>query len=325
MRRRRPVHDADRAARLRPPRRAHHPAGRPAGAGAGPLAPDRSARRRPGRTGRLGDRSTPPPGSLAFGTTVARYFDIVGMDPRGVGQSTPLQCLDTSRRTRSSPPTRRRTPRPRSPGLDRVDRAARRGAAWPSDRGLTEHISTDRGGQGHGHPAGRARGAAAGLPRGVVRHASRRHVRQPLPRARRPDGARRRGRPRAEQRAARLWGRHAASRPLWTPSSRTASATAAAHWATTSRPRSTGSASCSSRSTSTRCPLGTDRKLTEGLAIGRHRRIRSTRGSSGRAYVTRCSRRSSTATEVSCWSWPTPTTTADRTASPTTAPTRCTP
>jgi pimeloyl-ACP methyl ester carboxylesterase len=34
-------------------------------------------------------------GALAFGPTVARYFDLVGMDPRGVGQSTPLECLST--------------------------------------------------------------------------------------------------------------------------------------------------------------------------------------------------------------------------------------
>ncbi len=37
-------------------------------------------------------------GSLAFGATVARYFDIVGMDPRGVGESRPLECLRTAAR-----------------------------------------------------------------------------------------------------------------------------------------------------------------------------------------------------------------------------------
>ena len=35
-------------------------------------------------------------GSLQFGPTLARYFDIVGMDPRGVGRSAPIQCLDTA-------------------------------------------------------------------------------------------------------------------------------------------------------------------------------------------------------------------------------------
>jgi pimeloyl-ACP methyl ester carboxylesterase len=34
-------------------------------------------------------------GSLQFGTPLSRTFDIVGFDPRGVGQSDPLECLDT--------------------------------------------------------------------------------------------------------------------------------------------------------------------------------------------------------------------------------------
>ena len=34
-------------------------------------------------------------GSLAFGAKLARYFDLIGLDPRGVGQSTPLTCGDT--------------------------------------------------------------------------------------------------------------------------------------------------------------------------------------------------------------------------------------
>ncbi|MET0839997.1 MAG: alpha/beta hydrolase, partial [Marmoricola sp.] len=34
-------------------------------------------------------------GALTFGSTLSRYFDIVGMDPRGVAQSTPLECGDT--------------------------------------------------------------------------------------------------------------------------------------------------------------------------------------------------------------------------------------
>ena len=34
-------------------------------------------------------------GSLQFGTPLSRAYDIVGFDPRGVGQSDPVQCLDT--------------------------------------------------------------------------------------------------------------------------------------------------------------------------------------------------------------------------------------
>jgi len=34
-------------------------------------------------------------GAFTFGAQLTRYFDIVGMDPRGVGRSTPLECGDT--------------------------------------------------------------------------------------------------------------------------------------------------------------------------------------------------------------------------------------
>ncbi len=59
------------------------------------------------RTGKIGTLFVNPGGpgasgqqyaaaaSLAFGSALLRKFDIVGWDPRGVGESTPVRCLDT--------------------------------------------------------------------------------------------------------------------------------------------------------------------------------------------------------------------------------------
>ncbi len=200
VRRGRPVRDPDRAARLRPPRRAHHPPGRPARAGAGALPPRRSARRRPGRPG-VPATQYAAAGSSAFGTTVARYFDLVGMDPRGVGESTPLQCLDTQQEDAFLDTD----PSPDTPAeVAQVDASIRKlgDACLAHDRGLTEHMSTVEAAKDMdilraalGEPKLDYHGASYGT-------LARRDVRQPLPHARRQDGARRRDRPRAEQRAA---------------------------------------------------------------------------------------------------------------------------
>ena len=60
------------------------------------------------RTGKIGTLFVNPGGpgasgqqyaaaaSLAFGSALLRKFDIVGWDPRGVGESTPVRCLDTA-------------------------------------------------------------------------------------------------------------------------------------------------------------------------------------------------------------------------------------
>ena len=80
-------------------------------------------------------------GSMAFGTTVARYFGLVGMDPRGVGQSTPLQCLDTQQEDAFL----NTDPSPDTPAeVAQVDAAIRKlgEACLAHDRGLTEHMST---------------------------------------------------------------------------------------------------------------------------------------------------------------------------------------
>ena len=80
-------------------------------------------------------------GAEEFGTTVARYFDLVGMDPRGVGQSTPLQCLDTQQEDAFL----NTDPSPDTPAeVTQVDASIRKlgDACLAHDRGLTEHMST---------------------------------------------------------------------------------------------------------------------------------------------------------------------------------------
>ncbi|MBV9832193.1 MAG: alpha/beta fold hydrolase [Marmoricola sp.] len=80
-------------------------------------------------------------GAAAFGPTLARYFDLVGMDPRGVGQSTPIRCLDTQQQDEFL----NTDPSPDTPAeVAQVDASIRRlgDACLAHDRGLTEHMST---------------------------------------------------------------------------------------------------------------------------------------------------------------------------------------
>ena len=80
-------------------------------------------------------------GAAAFGDQVARYFDIVGVDPRGVGESTPLACVDTKQkdellRADPDPDTQAEVAR-----MDRLNRAFGEGCLARSGD-LTRHIST---------------------------------------------------------------------------------------------------------------------------------------------------------------------------------------
>ena len=135
-------------------------------------------------------------------TPLLDAFDIVGFDPRGTGESTPVDCLHRRRarrvpRRRPRPRRRRRGARVRRRRLARVRRGLRSNSRRP---GRPRHHG--RGRAGHGHAAGRAGRATARLPRRVVRHLARRDVRRAVPRAGRPAGARRRGRLSLDNRAA---------------------------------------------------------------------------------------------------------------------------
>ena len=106
-----------------------------------PTGPEsRPARGQPGRARRL-RRRLRRAGPGVVRQQLARYYDIVGFDPRGVGKSTPLDV----RRHQADRRVPRRRPRPRHPGrgrdLDRLTREYGEGCLTHSGD-LARHIST---------------------------------------------------------------------------------------------------------------------------------------------------------------------------------------
>jgi pimeloyl-ACP methyl ester carboxylesterase len=80
-------------------------------------------------------------GSFTFGDQLTNYFDIVGFDPRGVGQSTPLECAGTAQTDQFLSAD----PDPDTPAevsrLDRLTREFGQGCLTRSGD-LTRHVST---------------------------------------------------------------------------------------------------------------------------------------------------------------------------------------
>ena len=139
-------------------------------------------------------------GAYAFSQGILEHYDVVGFDPRGVGQSTPLTCLDTEQMDAF-------LAQDQDP-----DNAAERAAYARSVTAFGDACLKNSGSAGsphvdQGHRPGRRRPAAgarpgqADLPRRVVRDLDRRAVRAGVPRPGRPDGARRRRRPGPGRRA----------------------------------------------------------------------------------------------------------------------------
>ena len=129
-----------------------------------------------------------------FSPDLQERFDIVGFDPRGVGASTAIECVDdaTLDRLNANDPT--------------PDDAAERDALIDGCGGVrvglrarerqpaAAHDHRGRGARHGGDPQGARRGQAL-VPGLLVRHLPRRRVRAPVPRPRARVRPRRRGRP----------------------------------------------------------------------------------------------------------------------------------
>ena len=183
--------------------------------------------------------------------TVKQRFDIVEMDPRGVGNSGGLHCSDPGTSGPASGTGAKVDPVPVTPeGRDRADRSRPRlrASVCPASRGAPRPHRHDRRRPRPGAAAQGARRRAPHVPRHLVRHAARRDVRGSLPDPRARAGARRRDRRRAaELRAVDGAGGRvptAARRVL----RRRARAAARGGRASRSRTRSTGSSNGSARS-----------------------------------------------------------------------------
>ena len=111
---------------------------------------------------------------IFFGEPLRKAFDIVGFDPRGVGASTPVDCLQR----RAARRLRRLRPRPGDAGRRRAGSTSSSSAFGEGCVELSGELARPhvdgRGGQGHGHHPGRAGPGADGLLRRLLRHPPRR-------------------------------------------------------------------------------------------------------------------------------------------------------
>ena len=191
-------------------------------------------------------------GSISFGTKLARYFDIVGVDPRGVGKSTTLECAGTEQTDEFLSAD----PDPDTPEeVSRLDRLTRElGEGCLSRSGdLARHISTvevakdmDILRAALGERQLDYLGASYGTFIGATyADLFPKHVRRMV-----LDGA---IDPSLSQPRSWTSGRPRASRPPCAPTSRTVWRRAAASWGRPSTRERGGSASCSTTSTPGRC------------------------------------------------------------------------
>ena len=268
----------------------------------------------PGGPGASGMSAVPSlfgSGAGAEGPLTAR-FDVVGLDPRGVGASTPDDRLPhrrrvggRARRPRRRPlPGRRRADRGREPPVrPALHRARRRGR--PRPRRHPRRRPRPR------RPARRARRPAADLPRLLLRHPARVDLRRGLPAERPGAGPRRRAGPEpVDRRPVRRAGRRLPA-GVRRVRGRVRAGRATARSAPTRAERPRRSRRSPARSSTARWPSATAPSATRTRSPGSPRRSTCRRRG---PRSPRASRRWPRATARSCCCWPTSTSTAARTA-----------
>ena len=181
------------------------------------------------RTGKIGTLFLNPGGpggsgleyaaaaAAVLGAAVLRKFDVIGWDPRGVGESTPVRCLDTAAMDNFVGADGSPDDEAEIAALDKAAKVLADGCEQRSGE-LLPHVVHEGRGPRHGRDARHRRRLRAVLPRQVLRHLPRRDVRRAVPEERRPAGAGRRGRSGEDRPSRSTSHRRRASTPRWTRS-----------------------------------------------------------------------------------------------------------
>ena len=140
----------------------------------------RLARGQPRRPGRLGRRTTPRRPTSSSASRCATATTSSGSTPAGSAAPSRSTASTTASSTPSSAPTRPRTPRPRSRPSPPTPRTSPR-RARPTAGPLLGHVSTLEAAKDMDILRAAARRREAELPRQVLRHLPRRHLRRPVP------------------------------------------------------------------------------------------------------------------------------------------------
>ena len=179
------VHDRDGAARLGGSRQPARSSSRSSGTAPERRA-DRLAPRQPRRARASAEsRSSAIRSTFAVGEELQAAYDVIGFDPRGVGESTAVRCYDAADMDdylfdmpRSDRADRMRGSRSSSIGTARFAEACD-----ANSDGILPYITTENSARDMDLHARRAGRREAALPRLLLRHLPRRDLRRALPRA----------------------------------------------------------------------------------------------------------------------------------------------